>query len=520
MNRKIWTLFKVELLDSFNINHLSFKEKSNPGAKITLMGICLMSLLLLGYNFLTANTLYQLGEATLIPTYMISVSSIIILFITLLRTNGTIFGSKDFQSLSSLPINDGEIILSKLLYLYTFNLVLSLLFIVPGNLIWVIHANPTGTMIISNFVVVLLNPLIPVCLSAFLGIVIYRLTSKLKNPNLVAVFLSLILLGGVFYYMMTQTNTAMDMTNVGSLLYEQLNHLYIPSLLTMYAIEKFSVLNHIIFILIAIGSFCILIYYANKNYRTINFRLLNSVGNISKQKSIRVNRPIISLYKNEIIRLFNSYTYLLNTTLGAILLLVFSIIFLIFGAELFTEIIGVPFSISQIQTLYPLLISAMLVINTPASCALSMEGKKIMVLKSLPIPTKNIVIAKLLCSFSIHFPMICLSIVAYIVRFSPSIYEIILSLLVPFTYSIFVCTFGLYINFLFPKFDWSNDTYVVKQSPSVMISGLVGMLTIMGPIFLVMFKVTPVTPTLYSIIILLLFLTSIIYKKMISVNLP
>ncbi|TCK98776.1 ABC-2 type transport system permease protein [Natranaerovirga hydrolytica] len=520
MTEKTWTLFKVELINSFNINHLSLKEKSNPGAKITFVGICLISLVLLGYNYLTANTLYQLGETSLIPTYMISVSSIVMLFITLLRANGTIFGSKDFQSLSSLPINDREIIVSKLLYLYTFSLVLSLLFVIPGNLIWIIHAKPTVLMVVSNFLVVILNPLIPVCLSAFLGIFIYQMTSKLKNPNLIAVLLSLLLFGGVFSYIMIHSNNAMDIHNIGSVLYEQLNYLYVPSLLAIYSTEGFSILNHMIYIFIAIALLFVFIHYAHKNYRIINFRLLASTGNTSKQTSIQVNTPLVSLYKNEMIRLFNSYTYLLNTTLGSIVLLVFSMVFLVFGTKLFTDTMGLPFSISQIQSLYPLVIAAMIAISTPASCALSMEGHKIWVLKSLPIPTKTIVNAKLFCSFSIHFPMIGLSLLAYILHFSPSLNETILCFLVPFAYSIFVCTFGLFVNFLFPKFDWSNETYVVKQSPSVMINGLIGMVTIIVPIQLTLFNIIPVIPTLYSMIILLLLISVILYKKMALRNLP
>ena len=59
---------------------------------------------------MTALALAKMGQAQLIPAYMVSVSNFIILVFTVLRSNGILFGCRDYEMLSSLPVQAKEII--------------------------------------------------------------------------------------------------------------------------------------------------------------------------------------------------------------------------------------------------------------------------------------------------------------------------------------------------------------------------------------------------------------------------
>ncbi len=136
MNQKIWILFKNDLANSIPFHQLFRSAKQGNGVKITFAALLLMGIFLLIYNTLTAKTLVSLGQTALIPAYMLSVSSIMMIFLSLLRANGTIFGSSDFEQLSTYPVSEKEIFISKLLHLYFFHLLVSLLFTIPVLLVW------------------------------------------------------------------------------------------------------------------------------------------------------------------------------------------------------------------------------------------------------------------------------------------------------------------------------------------------------------------------------------------------
>lgn len=80
MNQKIWILFKNDLANSIPFHQLFRSAKQGNGVKITFAALLLMGIFLLIYNTLTAKTLVSLGQTALIPAYMLSVSSIMMIF--------------------------------------------------------------------------------------------------------------------------------------------------------------------------------------------------------------------------------------------------------------------------------------------------------------------------------------------------------------------------------------------------------------------------------------------------------
>ena len=75
---KTTLLLKTQIYNYFSLNELFHSEKKRSNfAFITAVGIFTLLALLSGYNIMTALALAKMGQAQLIPAYMVSVSNFI-----------------------------------------------------------------------------------------------------------------------------------------------------------------------------------------------------------------------------------------------------------------------------------------------------------------------------------------------------------------------------------------------------------------------------------------------------------
>jgi len=79
----ILLLLKVQLYSTFSLNDL---RKGGFGKYFKFALLFMLVLLFSGYNLLTALSLVRLGQANLIPAYMIALVSFIIFFFSLMQS--------------------------------------------------------------------------------------------------------------------------------------------------------------------------------------------------------------------------------------------------------------------------------------------------------------------------------------------------------------------------------------------------------------------------------------------------
>lgn len=109
------------------------------------------------------------------------------------------------------------------------------------------------------------------------------------------------------------------------------------------------------------------------------------------------------------------------------------------------------------------------------SSSISLEGKSFNILKSMPVETKKILLAKVTESNIITIPIILLCDVIFFVAFKIPVIDIIYILLVSIIVPTLTAIIGLLVNLKHPKMNAASDTEVVKQSMSSMISVMIGM---------------------------------------------
>ena len=109
-----------------------------------------------------------------------------------------------------------------------------------------------------------------------------------------------------------------------------------------------------------------------------------------------------------------------------------------------------------------------------SSSSISLEGKTINITKSLPIKEETILKSKILTCYVIELPFIIFSDIVFFIKFKPSIFYLVLILLLSFLIILLTSCIGLIANLKYPKMNATNDTEVVKQSMSSMISVFIG----------------------------------------------
>jgi ABC-2 type transport system permease protein len=116
--------------------------------------------------------------------------------------------------------------------------------------------------------------------------------------------------------------------------------------------------------------------------------------------------------------------------------------------------------------------------NTTSS-SISIEGRNFWIMKTLPIHSRDIFNGKMKLNLVLILPVAYLSLIIFYFTLGLTIIQLITLLILTLLAALVAVQFGLLINLKFPKMDAVNDTVVVKQSISSMISIMVPLVTIM-----------------------------------------
>lgn len=512
---RTWILLKAQILNFFPINELREPGNKKKNTAVILgFGILTLILFLCVYNILIAKTLIQAGEQELIPAYMVSISGFAILFLTMFRSNGILFGSKDIDILTALPVKSSEIISSKFSFMYLLNLLIAVIFMVPGGVIWIANTKADVLRSVLFILSTFFAPLIPMCIASVIGVLIVFASSCFKNRSIFAVLLSFMALGLVAYFASFSMQSGnQDISNIGAMLAGQITGLYPLSKFFLQSTYFFEISGIILFLVLSLAVFFLFIKIVALKYSYFN-TLASRTSRYKKHiVSFKEHSPFIALYQKEFGRFFSSYTAVLNTGLGTVLLCVFSIFLLIISPEKLGEYAGVPDMNAFLGGYAPLVVASMFCLGSPAASSISLEGKNIWILQSTPISMKTILNSKIAVTLTLHFFGYLLSVFAMLTRLQMNIGQVVSLIVIPICYSLFIAVMGISLNRKYPNFDWSSEVMVVKQSIPAIASGIVGMVFVSLPILLNMVLQFPILPMLWAIAGILMISTVIMYHK-------
>ena len=491
---KTFSLLKAVLSQDMNMFKYSAKRNSSK-LKKTLFPVFLfimVGIAIGSYAYMISEQLAPVNLTYIMLSMFIMVVTVLTFIEGIYKSQGILFEAKDNDLLFSLPIKKSQILFVRIFKLLLFQYIYNLMFLLPAYVVFIYFEHPGVSFYLLSLLMSFLIPIIPTVISSALGYLVKSSASKFKSKKIMQTLFSSIIFLGIFYLSMNLETFIQDIALKATSINDMLTSIYYPLGLYINLITDFKILDLIKLLLINVVPFALFVWVGSKFYfsiisnskaASINKKVNHKNANIIKRK------PIISLARKELKRYFSSPVYMLNTSFGLLLSVIVSIYLCFKGQDIFDMVLenyGVTSNLS-LPVLFYFFILFVGFMTSISSSSISLEGKTMNITKSLPIHEKTILNSKILTCFMIELPFILLSNIIFFIKFRPSIFYILLIVILSILTVFLTAIIGLIINLKYPKMNATNDTEVVKQSMSSMISGFIGMGIFFGSILAICF---------------------------------
>lgn len=468
-------------------------KKGNPqsvsGAKIAgyafIYAFLALVFLALVFTFAAplAMILIPMGaESMYFGIFMLLSLSVIFIF-SIFETKTELYECKDNELLLSMPILPRDIVISRIFTVLIYNYIEALVIFIPVLVCYLIFGGGAVGVIGLIFVFTTV-PLVATVLASGVGYAVHLISYKLgRYKNIIIMILSV---GFLTLYVVGYTSLMSSFEGVFEDLennFQSIAEKY--SLLSVIgSVALFKPLPLIIYTLAVAGLTLIAVVVISRKYMSL------VTSGIKTQKSVYVARELksrsafASLTKKEFARLLSSPAYMLNGALGFLMQVVVAVLIVIMGPQLINADPAVLAELGITEAAItnmsiPLFIAILVftcAVNMLSCSALSLEGKNLWILKSMPISAKTVLFAK-------ATPQILLSVVFSIlsgliagIGVGASFINVLFFILIPMVFGVFSSLVGVIFNVLFPKFDFVNEVQVIKQSTAVFLTLMINML--------------------------------------------
>lgn len=471
---------------------LKYRAKANASSLSKLLIPIMLGALIMfsiGSMFLPLAIEFQKTESTYIILSFSTILPVLLAFMEgIYKSQSILFEAKDTELLFSLPISKRLILLTRIIKLYSFQFLYSLLFFVPGIVVYALHEKTDAYFYVITVIMALLLPIIPTIIGCIIGFIVKKVSSKFKARKLVEIVLMVSLLSIIMLLSMNSKGTYESLITNSSNINNIIKTYYYPIGAYVDLIKEFDLLKFLTWVLVSAIPFVLFVLIAGKIYFGLVSKSKENIKKTAKQSGeynnlrFKQNNKMIALIKKEFSRYFSSTVYVINTIFGLVLLTIATIA-LSLNFEGAINFMANDISREEISTLnvlapkvYLVIVMAMSFMTSITSSAISIEGKTFNISKSLPVATEKLLFAKILMSNLITIPVIIICDIIFCISVNVGIIDIVAIAVTSFVAPSIAAIFGLLVNLKFPKMDASSDTEIVKQSMSSMISVFSGII--------------------------------------------
>lgn len=473
--KKVFRLVSIQLWAILG-SMLAIGESKKKKTKALYVGFALFTIIMSGVSFFYAyfmgSGLKLFNSIDLLPSLFMTLTSVIVLFTTIYKVKGTIFGFKDYDMVMSLPVSNSQIVASRLILLYSLNLAFVLIIMVPMMVAYGILALPGIQFYIFSVLTLFFIPLVPIIIASFLGTALTYLSMRFRYSNIVYMVFSFLLVISFMIIPIFIGDSEQAFVEMSQALNNQINNIYPLSETYYKAVIKGDIALMLIFIAVSILAFMLFSLAVGKVFKRINTVIMTGRYKANyKLGRIKNSSPLKAIYIKDLKRYFASPIYVMNTGFGVVMMVLGSIALPFINLNTIAGDMDIS---GSIKDLIPIFITLCIATSSTTMASISIEGKNIWILKNLPVSVSKIFASKILVNLTILSPALLSSIFISFIIELPFINGLLIMLSVA-SFSVFVSLYGLVINLSFPNLSWTNETVIVKQSTASMISIFSGM---------------------------------------------
>lgn len=487
---KFFLITKINLLSFFNIKKVTgSKFKSERKKNIGKVLIILAAIFYLSwYIYMMVDNLMPsfvlIGKPIYVLAMLFTFSSLFLILTNLFKIKNILFDFKDYDLLFSLPIKRETIIMSKLASLYIVNLIYTLIIMVPGFIAYIKYVSASFGII--YFLLCLIIPLVPIIISSIMGMLLSWIISFFKNKNIGSYIVNLGLVFFALYLSFQMEGVDPNILASNSIgMIDRFGGVYPLTNLFIRLLDHFNFFDFIIYIGVPLVLSCVFIILINKCYIRVRTKLLkNNIKSDYEIKKYQKKSALFSLYKKELKKLFSNSLYSINSLFGCLIIIVMIVALLLFNENVLGRFFAIPDFGTMIKTNICFLVSLFCVLSCTTNSSLSLEGKSLWILKSLPLNGRKIVASKIMVNLTFLLPTIFISSTFFVFYLHLSFSEALLLYLMPIVYAYYTSCFGIVLNLWFPRFDFDNEIKVIKQSLPVFLSIIIGIFMVVFPMII------------------------------------
>ena len=407
------------------------------------------------------------------------------------NTYASLYNAKDNELLLSMPVPPGKILLSRMFGVYLMGLMYEAIVFVPAVIVYWIMGNPTALAVIFQILLVFLLGVFVLTLTCALGWVVALIASRIRNKSFITVLFSLTFFA-VYYVVYFKASAYLQEI---SLHLQEISDTMRGGLYPFYALGQAAsgkVLPMVLVTLVILGLFVLTWFILARSFRRIVTANRGEKKAVYKEKEVKTTSVQSALLHKEFKRLTSSPTYMLNCALGVILMPILAVAALIKMSAI-REIVG-SFSAAapEVADLIPVIICGVMVLmagmNDMTSPSISLEGKNLWIVQSMPVEPMDVLSAKIKMHriLSIIPAAVCTAVLCFVLEVEVSTSIILLVTVALF--NMLSADLGLILNLKNPNLTWTNEAVPVKQSITVLImvlgSMVLGVLLVVAYYFL------------------------------------
>ncbi len=396
------------------------------------------------------------------------------------ETKSELFECRDNELLLSMPIRPRDIVLSRSIAVILLNVGETLIVMIPAVIMYAVFGGSllyvASALVTSVFVCLLAT-----ALASAVGYLVALVASKFKNKTLVSVLAYVIFLAAYFLgyewlmkaVMLLEENPDAALGAIES------------GLGPISVLGEISVLSPIptaLFLLLSVGITLLAWFIISKNYVKIITDSKKSAKKKYKREKLVSGSLLTALVKKEMGVFTSSPTYILNGTAGVIFNVMLAVAAFPLKDALMSEtaVLSMLGGVEFVYLAVAAMLSGMAFMNSISASAVSMEGKHWWITKSAPVPVRAMVYAKLAPHLIVALPIsLVSSVVVAIALGAPAVWWVPM-IGIPLLANVVSAVLGLILNIAFPKFEFTNDAQVVKQSLPVFITLMIGFAFVFG----------------------------------------
>lgn len=480
----IKALIKKELLQFLSIYTVNRKTGKSRSVGVTALLLMILAFafvsiafMFFGMYMVLGETIAESGENWLLFSMAGTVTLAFGVLGSVFTTYAILYRAKDNELLLSMPIPAGTIIFVRILTVFVTSLISCLITWAPSLLAYFICMGFSVTVLFSHLLMALMLTALVTVLTSVLGWLVALVSRHIRNRSLVTVVLSLVFIAG-YYVVYFRMNSIIRSVIANLDRIEEAMHGWAWPLMQIGRAAEGRLLPLAVITIIASGLFALMYYVLSKTLFAVITASAKTKKAVYREKSAKRTGVCPALLRREFRRFFATPTLLLNSGLGAIMVIAGSVAALIKADALraFLDGMGLPEFVMKGLPVLPLAAAALLLaMDCFTASTVSLEGKAICLIQSMPVDSKLILRMKELTHIIINGVPAVVACIALGAVVRSSVIEVAVSAVCSVIFIWLTAAFGLMMNLLKPNLEWTNESVPIKQGVPVLFSMLFGM---------------------------------------------